>query len=454
MKRCYQFLLAVLLAGLGRATIPVQAAEPARPNVVMIVADDLGWNDVGYHGSEIRTPNLDALAAGGVKLDHYYVWPVCSPTRTALLTSRNPSRFDILSAIGGRSEQALPTGTPTLADVLKAQGYATAITGKWHLGLRPAVGPRQYGFDYTYGYLHGQVDPYTHMYKIGDPTWHENDQFRQEEGHATDLIAAAAVRWIETRTSRQSQSPFFLYVAFSVPHTPLNEDAQWVKPYEEAGPDRIADPSRRLFAASVTHMDAAIGRIVAALDKSGRRAQTLLILTSDNGGQRNQPASDEYEGRYPAFPVLGNNKPLRGWKGDVYEGGIRVAGFANWPGTLAPRTVEAVTCGLDWLPTIAALAGAPARPEARWEGTDIGPLLTGAATTASPRGLYWKTPRESALREGDWKLIEARRPGTAAAQLFNVAADPLEKNDRAAEEPQRVAHLRQLLKEQQALDPR
>jgi arylsulfatase A-like enzyme len=152
--------------------------------------------------------------------------------------------------------------------------------------------------------------------------------------------------------------------------------------------------------------------------------------------------------------VLGNNKPLRGWKGDVYEGGIRVAGFANWPGTLAPRTVEAVTCGLDWLPTIAALVGAPARAEARWEGTDIGPLLTGAATTASPRVLYWKTPREYALREGDWKLIEPRRQGTAPAQLFNLAAGPLEKNDRAAEEPQRVAHLRQLLKEQQALDSR
>jgi arylsulfatase A-like enzyme len=367
-----------------------------------------------------------------------------------LLTSRNPSRFDILGAIGGRSEQALPKATVTLPDVLKAHGYATAITGKWHLGLRPVVGPRQYGFDYSYGYLHGQVDPYTHMYKIGDPTWHENDQFREEKGHATDLIAAAAVRWIET----PRQSPFFLYVAFSVPHTPLNEDAEWVKPYEGTGPGQIADPSRRLFAASVTHMDAAIGRIVAALDKSGRREQTLVIFTSDNGGQQNQPASEEYEGRYPAFPVLGNNRPLRGWKGDVYEGGIRVAGFANWPGTLAPRTVEATTCGLDWLPTIAALVGAPAKPEARWEGTDIGPLLTGKATTAPDRVLYWKTPREYGLREGDWKLIEPRRQANAPAQLFNLAADPLEKNDRAAAEPERVARLRERLKEQQALDPR
>jgi arylsulfatase A-like enzyme len=447
-------LVRLLLPGLGLALAalvnPASAADAARPNVVMIVADDLGWNDVGYHGSEIRTPNLDALAAGGVQLDHYYVWPVCSPTRTALLTSRNPSRFDILSAIGGRSEQHLPLGTTTLADVLKGQGYATALCGKWHLGLRPEVGPRKYGFDYSYGYLHGQVDPYTHMYKIGDKTWHENDEFRQEEGHATDLIAAAAVRWIET----PRQAPFFLYVAFSVPHTPLAEDAQWVRPYEAEGPGRIADGSRRLFAASVTHMDAAIGRIAAALDKTGQRTRTLIIFTSDNGGQQNQPASDEYEGRYPAFPVLGNNRPLRGWKGDVYEGGVRVAGLANWPGTLAPRTVQATTCGLDWLPTIAAFTGATAKPEAHWEGTNIWPLLTGASTATPARVLYWKTPRDWGIRVGDWKLIEPRRKGTATTQLFNLAADPLEQTDLAGREPARVAELQERLKEQQALDPR
>jgi arylsulfatase A-like enzyme len=433
------------LVVIALAPLSSRALAAERPNVVMLVADDLGWNDVGYHGSEIRTPNLDTLARSGVMLDHYYVWPVCSPTRTALLTSRNPSRFDILSAIGGRSEQALPKGTTTLADVLKGQGYATAITGKWHLGLRPEVGPRQYGFDYTYGYLHGQVDPFTHKYKIGDPTWHENDQFRDEQGHATDLIAAAAVHWIET----PRQAPFFLYVAFSVPHTPLNEEPQWVKPYEES----IADPSRRLFAAAVTHMDAAIGRIVAALDRSGKRNDTLLIFTSDNGGQQNQPASDEYEGRYPAFPVLGNNRPLRGWKGDLYEGGIRVAGFANWPGRLAPRTVTATVCGLDWLPTVAALTGAKAPPDAQWEGVDIWSLLTGAATTLPDRVLYWKTPRELAVRQGDWKLIEQRRDG-GAPQLFNLASDPLEKTDLAQQEPKHLVLLRYLLEQEIKRDGR
>jgi arylsulfatase A-like enzyme len=429
---------------------PADAAAPSRPNILMIVADDLGWNDVGYHGSEIRTPNLDALAASGVKLEHHYVLPTCSPTRTALLTSRNPSRFDVLGPIGGRSEQTLPKGTVTLADVLKGQGYATSISGKWHLGLRPEVGPRQFGFDSSYGYLHGQVDPYTHLYKNGDKTWHEDDAFRDEEGHATDLIAARAVRRIE----EAGRAPFFLYVTFNVPHTPLNEPAEWLRPYEPGGPSPIADPSRRTFAAAVSHLDAGIGRILAALDRAGLRDRTLIVFTSDNGGQRNQPASDEYGGHYPAFPVLGDNRPLRGWKGEVHEGGIRVPALASWPGTLAPRTVEATLSALDWLPTLAALTGARATPDPQWEGTDIWPLLAGTSTRGTDRLLYWKTPRDFAIRVGDWKLIEPTRPANrGTAQLFNIADDPLEKTDLAAAQPDRVARLREQLRQQQALDP-
>ena len=211
-----------------------------RPNIVMIVADDLGWNDVGYHGSEIRTPNLDTLAAGGVKLDHYYVWPVCSPTRTALLTGRNPSRFDILSAIGGRSEQSVPLGTTTLADVLKGQGYATALTGKWHLGLRPAVGPRQYGFDYTYGYLHGQVEPYTHMYKIGDRDLARERRVPQGRGarHRPDRRGGGAL-------DRDAAHGAVLPVrgVQRAAHAAERGRAEWVKPYEAEGPG--GSPIRR-----------------------------------------------------------------------------------------------------------------------------------------------------------------------------------------------------------------
>ncbi len=441
--------MAAALLGLASLAPPAEADDPGatRPNIVLIVADDLGWNDVGFHGSEIATPNLDKLAASGVRLDGHYVFPVCSPTRTALLTGRNPSRFGILSAIGGRSTLAVPTDTVSLADVLKARGYTTAIAGKWHLGLRPEVGPRQFGFDSSYGYLHGQIDPYTHIYKNGDRTWNRDDQFLDEPGHATDLLAAEAVRRVEA--GRGAGAPFFLYLAFSVPHTPLAEDARWTSRYE----GKIAEPSRRLFAAAVTHMDDAIGRVVAALDRSGLREKTLIVFTSDNGGQKDQDHGSEYDGRYAPNKILGDNKPLRGWKGDLYEGGIRVPALANWSGTLSPRVVTAPISALDWLPTLAKLVGAPADPKLRWEGTDVWPLLSGEATAGPARTLYWKTPRAWAVRQGDWKLIVPGGKEKGEPQLFNLADDPYETTDQAPRQPERVARLREVLRQQQALDP-
>jgi arylsulfatase A-like enzyme len=424
---------------------PAGGAEPAprAPNVILIVADDLGWNDVGYHGSEVRTPNLDRLAETGVRLEHHYVFPTCSPTRAALLTGRNPSRFGILGPIDGRSEQALPPGTVTLAGVLRSRGYATAMIGKWHLGLRPHVGPRRYGFDASYGYLHGQVDPDTHLYKNGDRTWHRNEEFVDEPGHPTDLLAAAAVRWIETPRT----VPFFLDLAFSVPHTPLLEETRWTSPYE----GRIAEPSRRLFAAAVTHMDDAIGRVVAALDRTGQRGQTLIVFTSDNGGQKDYSPRTDYGGRYGPYKALGENRPLRGWKGGLYEGGVRVPAFANWPGRLTPRVLTSTVSALDWPATLATLAGARIDPLWRWEGIDLWPALNGAAVP-SPRRLYWKTDRESAVREGDLKLIVPRREG-GVAEFYDLADDPGESKDLATPQPDRVARLTRSLHEEQALDP-
>jgi arylsulfatase A-like enzyme len=438
-------LLAGLLLGLLSLGPVASAAEatPSRPNIMVVVADDLGFHDVGYHGSEIRTPTLDALAAAGVRLEQYYVFPTCSPTRAALLTSRNPSRFGVLGPIGGRSELAVPPETTTMADVLKSCGYVTAIVGKWHLGLRPEVGPRQYGFDSTYGYLHGQIDPRTHLYKNGDRTWHRNDAFLDEQGHATDLLAAEAVRWIET----QREQPFFLYLAFSVPHMPLDEDSRWTVPYE----GQIAEKSRRKFAAAVTHMDDAIGRVLAALDRAGQRERTLIIFTSDNGGQRDHPAGSDYGGKFGAADVLGDNTPLRGWKGETYEGGIRVPSLVVWPGVLAPREITTPLSVLDWLPTLAAVTGANVSPEWKWEGQDIFSVLAGS-NAGGPRRFYWKTGKEAAVREGDWKLIEFTR-SEHPAELFDLATDPLEKTDQATAHPDVVARLRELLATQRKLDP-
>ena len=417
----------------------------SRPNIVIFLADDQGWNDIGYHGSEIDTPNLDRLAASGVRLEQFYAYPTCSPTRAALLTGRNPSRYGIGEPIAIRSRQALPKDTPTLASRLRKLGYVTGIIGKWHLGLRPEVGPRQYGFDYSYGYFHGQLDPYTHLYKIGDRTWHRNDEFIDEEGHATDLLTGEAIAFIE----RHQKRPFFLYVPFSVPHSPLNETDRWTGPYVH----RIANESRRKFAAAVTHMDDSIGQIVGALARLGQKENTLIVFFSDNGGPKDWYPTYQYDGRYPAFDRLGDNSPLRGWQCEVYEGGIRVPAFVHWPERLRQRAIMDVTSVMDFLPTLLAVArGQPAEvsTDESLEGMNIWPTLAGREATG-PRVLYWKTDTHYALRDGDYKLIQDRKTGKV--ELFDVANDPYEKREVANEQPERVRQMLNALHQQQARDP-
>jgi arylsulfatase A-like enzyme len=437
MTRCLCLVALLFLAPSARAD------EPKRPNVLLVIADDLGWRDVGYHDSDTRTPNIDKLAKLGVRLERHYVYPTCSPTRAGLLTGRNPSRFNIHAPIAGRDEAALPKDTVTLARALQQAGYETALCGKWHLGLRPEVGPRKYGFDRTYGYLHGQIDQFTHRYKNGDRSWHRDDEFVDEPGHATDLIAAEAVKIIGTKRTK----PLFLWVAFSVPHYPLQEDEKWVAPYKEA----IADPSRRLNAASVSHMDDAIGKLIAALEKTGQSENTLVVCTSDNGGQKEYASKTDYEGKHGPFPVLGDNRPLRGWKTELYEGGIRVPAFAYWKGRLAPAVVDRTVSYLDWFPTVAALAGI--RPAADWklEGRDVWPLLAGKGDTPADLVLYWNVGRATAVMDGRRKLIvPAKGKG---AELYDVVADPHEKRDLAADQPDVVAALREKLAAQRKLDP-
>lgn len=428
------------LAVVGALTRYTCASE--RPNIVFILADDLGWRDIGYHQSDIKTPHLDRLAAGGIRLDQHYVYPVCSPTRVGLLTGRGPSRFGVLTPLGDK--QVLPHDLLTLPRGLQEAGYATHISGKWHIGSVPAARPLHYGFNTTYGYLRGQVDPYTHRYKNGDRTWHRNDQLIEEEGHVTDLITDEAIRIVQLPHAR----PFFLYVAYSVPHYPLSEPARWTDPYADA----IHNVWRARFAASVSHMDDGVGRIVAALDASGQRSKTLLVFASDNGGQKswNAPAT-QYSGRYKPHTTLGNNLPLRGWKGDLHEGGIRVPAFVNWPGHIAPGQVEVSPISiLDWMPTLFALAGFQPAPDAALEGMDIWPLLMKRAVP-KPRSLYWHAPRQAALRHGDWKVVTDLK--FQHAELFNLAVDPNEKSNLATAQSERVREMLQELKQQIGRDP-
>jgi len=444
MKRSFFAILfgLTMLFGIGGVA---NAAPATRPNIVFVVSDDQGWRDIGYHDSDVLTPHLDKLATDGIKLHRHYVYPTCSPTRAALISGRNPSRFGINVPIAGTSKLALPTDIATLPEALRRLGYHTAISGKWHLGLRPQVGPRRYGFISSYGYLHGQIDPYTHLYKTGDRTWHRNEQFIEEEGHATDLITDEAVRVIESAGDK----PFFLYVPYSVPHTPLSEPDRWTSMYI----DRIKEPSRRWFAASITHMDEGIGRIVAALERTGKRDNTLIVFISDNGGQKSWHRIAYYKGRYADKPhnVLANNLPLRGWKGQLYEGGVRVPALVNWPSKLKPGKLDAPVWILDWFPTLVSVAGGLVESKDRLEGENIWPLLTGQRQP-QPRTFYWNTGGLFAVRHGDWKIIQNRKQ-PKKAELYNLADDPYETRNLAGMYPNQLAHLRGILGKQRQLDP-
>ncbi len=411
------------------------------------MADDAGWNDVGYQGSEIHTPHIDGLAAKGVVLDQFYVCPTCSPTRASLLTGRPPSRFGILSPIGGKSKQALPKDGIILPKLLGEHGYDTALIGKWHLGLRPEVGPNEYGFQYTYGYLHGQIDQFSHEYKFGDQSWHKNGEFVDVEGHATDLIANETMRYIKESWNREK--PFFIDVCFSVPHYPLQEEDKWIDPYKES----IENESRRVFAASMTHMDDAIGQILQTLKDENLEEDTLVIFISDNGGQDEWiPAKNQYEGRHGPYDRLGDNTPLRDWKNSLYEGGIRVPAIVAWPGRLRPDKITQLTSVADILPTVAFLGNAEEDLTEEVEGRNIWSVLKNH-DKLSPRDLYWRTHNQMALRHGDWKLLHhGSNPDDAVNELYNLKEDPFEKKDVAEQYPEIVEKLFQRLKEQASKD--
>ena len=268
----------------------------------------------------------------------------------------------------------------------------------------------------------------------------------EEKGHVTDLIAREAIRFLEMRR----RAPFLLYVPFTAVHHPLDEPAEWL------AANKHIDERRRQYAACVQHMDDAVGRILAALEKTGGRKNTLILFTSDNGAM-GQPASDLklYPGEYQNG-LLGENQPLRGHKGQLYEGGIRVPAFVNWPGRIPKAKVNVPVHAVDWVPTLSKLAGYAPDRDPKWDGQDVWPLLTGKEAKPAPRDLYWKGPGGSsfAARSGDWKLVvqEARGDKKRTVELFHLGEDPYEQHDRAAAEPAVVARLEAFLKRQSERD--
>lgn len=440
------FMIKRMLGAMGLALLASGAwtaasGAAAKPNIVFILADDLGFADVAFHGGNAPTPNLDKLAREGVELTHHYVAATCSPTRAGLLSGRFWSRFGIASP---EAKRAFPWDTVTLPRALKTVGYETALMGKWHLGSKPEWGPSKFGFDHSYGSLGGGVGPYDHFYKKGDysATWQRHGKLITEEGHVTDLIANEAVQWIAQRGT----APFLLYLPFTAVHLPIKEPKEWL----ERVPASIKGEVPRQYAACVMHLDDAVGRVLAALDKAGKRENTLVVFTSDNGGSTAENNDTAYpDDGYAQGKLTGSNRPLHGQKGDLYEGGIRVATIANWPGRLKPGKFAQPVHIVDWMPTLCGLAGYKSERELRWDGVNVWPQLSGTSSARVERTLYWTTPRASAVREGDWKLIvtPARGKGADKIELFNVADDPNETTELAAKQPERVEALRRRMAE-------
>ena len=356
------------------------------------------------------------------------------------MTGKYPSRYGITGPDYG---EVIDLGDPTLASVLSSNGYFTAISGKWHMGSPPYT-PLKYGFQSSYGYFDGQIDPYTHEYKTETEltdrrSWHRNDEYFDEEGHVTDLLVDEAVRIIEEKRDK----PFFLYVAFHVPHYPLDEPEEWMSVYDDI---LMMHPSRKLFAASVTHMDDGIGKIVNALEQTGQRKNTLIIFSSDNGGQKSWHSLTEYHGKYADKPhiVLGNNYPLTGWKTEVYEGGIRVPALINWPDKISPGTIDFPVHISDWLPTLCNLTGCETDIQnLNLDGRNIWPLITGEQKSPEERSLYWKTGQAYAVREGHWKLILNRN--TNRVELYDLENDFRETRNLSETNPEKTQHLLNVL---------
>jgi arylsulfatase A-like enzyme len=420
--------LAVLALALAGSAAP--AAD--RPHIVFFLSDDQGYADVGFHGGQIRTPNIDKLAAAGVRLESFHVQPVCSPTRAALLTGRYPARYGLqVGVIRPWAQYGLPLDERTLPQALKEAGYETAIVGKWHLGhFRPDYLPTHRGFDHQYGHYNGAIDYFTHL-RDGGFDWHRDDQVCHDEGYSTHLIADEACRLV---ARHDPKVPLFLYVPFNAVHAPHQVPAKYKEPYT-----RLKEP-RRTYAGMVAAMDEAIGRVVDAVGKRGMRKDTLFIFSSDNGG--------------PQPGVVTDNGKLRAGKGTVYEGGVRACACAAWDGHIKPGTATNEPLHMvDWYPTLLKLAGAKPDQKLPLDGLDLWPTLIEGRPSPHKEILLNAAPAGGAVRVGDWKLVinggrqngdnpVPKKAGPEKVELFNLAGDVSESKNLAAEQPEKVKELR------------
>jgi len=451
-------LLALVMAACARFAFAQPPASQAPPNILLIVADDLGYGDLSAYGHRVlKTPSIDRLAGEGLRFTSYYAAsPLCSPSRAAMMTGRTPFRTGIESWIPPAADVQLDRRETTIATLLANRGYQTFLSGKWHLngGLdeKRHAQPDDHGFQHWLAF-HGWAIPHHR-----NPTnfFRDGVAVGEMQGFAANIVVDEAISWLDRR---QQGKPFFLYVAFAEPHSTIANPDRFnamYAAYTDGVPDPMANadvPPPNIAArgpgeyyANVAHMDDQTGRLLAHLDRLGLRDNTVVVFTSDNG-----PVTDDWRQWYEVN-LYGSTGNLRGRKGDLYDGGIRVPAIVRWPGRVRPGGVtDAPAIGYDLLPTLAAIAGAPVPSDRPIDGEDLAPVLAGSPLERR-RPLYWEFDDgygfHFAIRDGRWKLLADRAFGKV--RLFDLAADRFEVIDRSAAEPAVVARLTAQLRERHA----
>lgn len=418
-----------------------QAAEQQPPNIVLIMADDLGYGDLGCYGNkQVKTPHIDRLSAASLKFtDFHSAGAMCTPTRAAMLTGQYQQRFgpQFESALSGKSNHdiGLPHQALTMAELLKQQGYATACFGKWHLGYQPPWLPTNQGFDLFRGLTSGDGDHHTHVDRSGNEDWWHNNEVSMEKGYTADLLSKYSAEFMEANRER----PFFLYVPHLAIHFPWQGPQD--PPHRKAGQDYhtdkwgiIPDPNNVSphTTAMIESLDQSVGEILAVLRRLDLEQNTLVIFTSDNGGYLNYGKQ---------FQNISSNGPLRGQKATLYEGGHRVPCLIAWPGNITAGVTDQTAHSVDLLPTLAQAAGISAT-NFQTDGLDLSPLWQPGRTLAD-RDLFWRMGNNSAVRRGQWKLCLKNN----RSELFNLETDLGEQQNLSAEHPEIVKSLSQALKE-------
>lgn len=443
-------------------------AEDSRPNIVIIVADDLGWADVGFRGSKIETPSLDQLAQEGMVLDRFYTAPICSPTRAALMTGRDPIRLGVAYSVvlpwdsGGvhGSEHFMPQS-------FQAAGYQTALMGKWHLGhAQQQFHPNERGFDHFYGHLHTEVGFYPPFANLGGKDFQRNGQSIDEQGYETYLLADETSQYIKQRDKNR---PFFLYIPFLAPHEPLDapddlkakyKDLEDNRPDARSPSDEFSKPSKAagfksrvpLYAAVVDAMDQAIGKVLTTLEEEGIADNTIVLFFSDNGASRVFTQGG------------GDNSPLRGGKAETYEGGIRVVSMLRWPEQIpAGQNLDQLMTVMDVFPTLAAAAGIKAENKLRFDGLNMWPAIQKKQTVKRDNLVFFgsEIPRYGSFNftafDEEWKLVQWLEQGLTEIriknELFNIKQDPGEHHDLSAKFPERVQQMTEAIKQWRSLHP-